>query len=139
MANAVDETGEVTLHLPCDTRSVRASRRAVELVLRARGWRDTDIQWAQLAVAELVANAVVHAHSDMTVRIRIDGWVLLEVSDRDAHAHVAPREVEPDTIGGRGLQLVERVSRRWGVARGTAGKTVWCEVEPHEAAYQNTG
>jgi len=135
MADAVDETGEVTLHLPCDTRSVRASRRALELVLRARGWPDADIQWAQLAVTELVANAVVHARSDLTVRIHVDGRVLLEVSDREPHSHVAPLEVEPDALGGRGLQLVERVSRRWGVARGTAGKTVWCEVEPHEAAF----
>ena len=134
-----DEAGEVTLHLPCDTRSVRASRRALELVLRARGWCDVDIQWAQLAVTELVANAVVHAHSDMTVRIHVDGRVLLEVTDRDAQAHVAPLDVDSDQRGGRGLHLVERVSCRWGVARGTEGKTVWCEVERHEATIADAG
>jgi anti-sigma regulatory factor (Ser/Thr protein kinase) len=135
----VDQTGEVTLHLPCEARSVRASRRALELLLRARGWCDADIQWAQLAVTELVANAVVHAQSDMTVRIHVDGRVLLEVSDRDAQAHVAPLDVDLDELGGRGLQLVERVSCRWGVARGTGGKTVWCEVERHEAAFREAG
>ncbi len=134
MAHAVDETGEVTLHLPCETRSVPASRRALALLLTARGWRDVDIQCAQLAVGELVANAVVHARSDLTVRLHVDGRVLLQVSDRDPEAAVAPQAVQPDRLGGRGLQLVESVSRRWGVARGTDSKTVWCEVEPHEAA-----
>lgn len=118
---------------------MRASRRAVELLLRARGWCDADIQWAQLAVTELVANAVVHARSDLTVRIRVDGRVLLEVSDRDPEAAVAPEPVEPDHLGGRGLQLVEHVSRRWGVARGTESKTVWCEVDPRGAAFRDTG
>jgi anti-sigma regulatory factor (Ser/Thr protein kinase) len=125
----VDESGEVTLHLPCERRSVRASRRALDRLLRARGWSDVDIQWAQLAVSELVSNAVVHARSDLIVRIRVNGRVRLEVSDRDARAAVVPRAVEPDCQGGRGLQLVAQVSRRWGVARGAGGKTVWCEVE----------
>ncbi len=99
---AVDESGEVTLHLPCERRSVRASRRALDRLLRARGWRDVDIQWAQLAVSELVSNAVVHARSDLIVRIRVNGRVRLEVSDRDARAAVVPRAVEPDRLGGRG-------------------------------------
>jgi len=125
----VDESEEVTLHLPCERRSVRASRRALDRLLRARGWRDVDIQWAQLAVSELVSNAVVHARSDLIVRIRVNGRVRLEVSDRDARAAVVPRAVGPDHTGGRGLNLVAQISRRWGVARGAGGKTVWCEVE----------
>jgi anti-sigma regulatory factor (Ser/Thr protein kinase) len=139
MVRAVDETAEVTLHLPCEARSVQAARRALEHLLRVRGWPHADIQWAQLAVGELVANAVVHAHSDLMVRIRIDGRVLLEVSDRDARAPVVRQAAEPDHQGGRGLQLVERVSRRWGVARGAGSKTVWCEVEPHGAGFRDAG
>ena len=139
MARAVDETGELTLHLPCEARSVRAARQALESLLRARRWRDVDIQGAQLAVTELVANAVVHARSDLTVRIRVGSRALVEVSDRDAHAAVVPQAATPDHQSGRGLLLVELVSRRWGVARGTNSKTVWCEVEPHAAAFRDAG
>ena len=126
----VDEAGQVTLHLPCEARSVRASRRALDRLLRARRWEPVDIERAQLAVSELVANAVIHARSELTVRVHVDGWIRLEVSDGDPQAILVPRAVEPDRLGGRGLRLVADVSRRWGVTRGTRGKTVWCELEP---------
>jgi anti-sigma regulatory factor (Ser/Thr protein kinase) len=139
MARAVEGTGEVTLHLPCEARSVRAARKALEALLRARGWHTTDIQKAQLAVSELVTNAVVHAGSSLTVRLRVDGWVRLAVSDADPRPLDPPPTTEPDREGGRGLRLVAHVSRRWGVERDPRGKTVWCELEPHGTAYGYPG
>lgn len=139
MARAVDETGQVTLHLPCEARSVRAARKAMEGLLRARGWHTKDIQKAQLAVSELVTNAVVHAGSSLTVRLRVGGWVRLEVSDADPRPLDPPPMAEPDRESGRGLRLVADVSRAWGVERDPRGKTVWCELEPHGTAYGHPG
>jgi anti-sigma regulatory factor (Ser/Thr protein kinase) len=99
----------------------------------------SDIERAQLAVSELVANAVVHAHSRVTLRVSVDGRVRLEVSDTDPSAIVMPRIVEPEHQGGRGLRLVADLSRSWGVQRGTRGKTVWCEVEPGPRSFSNAG
>jgi anti-sigma regulatory factor (Ser/Thr protein kinase) len=118
---------------------VRAARGALAELLRRRGWAATDIERAQLAVSELVANAVVHAHSRVTVRVNVDGRARLEVSDTDPRAIVVPRTVEPGHQGGRGLRLVADLSHSWGVQRGTRGKTVWCEVEPGARSFPNAG
>jgi anti-sigma regulatory factor (Ser/Thr protein kinase) len=129
MARLVDETGEVTLHLLCEARSVRAARQALDLVMRAQGWQPVDIERAQLVVSELVANAVVHARSDLTVHFHVDGRARVEVTDRDPAAVLVPQAVEPDNTGGRGLRLVADLSRCWGVERDARAKTVWCELE----------
>ena len=139
MIRSADDTREVTLHLPCEARSVRAARGALAKLLRGRGWAMTDIERAQLAVSELVANAVIHARSRVTVRVNVDGRVRLEVSDTDPREIVVPRTVEPEHQGGRGLRLVADLSRSWGVQRGARGKTVWCEVEPDARSYSSAG
>src|SRR5262245_37491406 len=139
MARSTDETGEVTLHLPCEARSVRAARGALADLLRGRGWAVTDIERAQLAVSELVANAVVHARSRVTVRVTVDGRVRLEVSDTDPREIVVPRTVEPDHQGGRGLRLVAALRRSWGVQGGARGQAVWCEVVPGARSWMHAG
>lgn len=83
----------------------------------------------QLVVAELVANAIRHARTDVVVRLeqQRDG-LRLEVSDDDA-VHL-PRCGTGDTAAesGRGLQLVEALSRGWGVLEDGPGKRVWAEI-----------
>jgi anti-sigma regulatory factor (Ser/Thr protein kinase) len=85
---------------------------------------------ARLALSELVTNAIVHASTDMVVRVRPDDdgiWV--GVSDQDRSMPVL-REPAPDGVGGRGLAIVAAVARRWGVDRrfSRRGKTVWFTV-----------
>jgi anti-sigma regulatory factor (Ser/Thr protein kinase) len=130
MCTTALETDHVTMRLPCDTLSARSARQALDSMLRAHGWDPLDIERALLAVTELVANAVLHARSDVLVQCRIDGRVRLDVTDASPHAPLAPREAAPDALGGRGLGLVATVCGRWGVERGPDGKTVWCELEP---------
>jgi anti-sigma regulatory factor (Ser/Thr protein kinase) len=139
MSRSADETEEVTVHLPCEARSVRAARQVLAEVLQGRGWAETDVERAQLAVSELVANAVGHARSRVTVRVNVDGRVRLEVSDTDPSAEVVPQTVEPEHQGGRGLRLVADLSRSWGVERGARSKTVWCEVEPGARSLTKAG
>jgi hypothetical protein len=86
-------------------------------------------QPAELVVSELVTNAIrasvttppVQAAPGMSggipsveLRLAADaGQLLVEVSDRDPRPPV-PAGVDPDRDGGRGLLLIEAVSKRWG-------------------------
>ena len=88
---------------------------------------------AQLLVAELVANSVRHADvpGDAVIKVRAQigaGVVRLEVEDRGTSGSIARRA--PDLHGPRGgfgLNVVERLSARWGVNR-DAGTRVWAEL-----------
>jgi anti-sigma regulatory factor (Ser/Thr protein kinase) len=86
------------------------------------------VQAAELAVSELVTNAVrasLQARSASppgsptglpAVGLRLAGdrlHLLVEVSDHDPGPPV-PTAVDPERDGGRGLLLVEAVSERWG-------------------------
>ena len=86
------------------------------------------VQVAELAVSELVTNAVrasIQARSATppgsstglpVVELRLAGdrqRLLVEVSDHDPGPPV-PTAVDPERDGGRGLLLVEAVSERWG-------------------------
>ena len=80
---------------------------------------------AALAVTEVAANAIVHAHSAFTITLSArDG--LLRISVRDTSP--LPRaELRPAPL--HGLGAVNALASRWGVeSLGTAGKTVWVEL-----------
>lgn len=80
----------------------------------------------RLVVSELVTNAVTHAQTPLTVVLRREGpEVTLTVTDLSP---VVPSMGTADgmALGGRGLVIVDALSRGWGVTRGSDGtKTVW--------------
>lgn len=81
-----------------------------------------------LVATELVANALRHAGTDMTVRLRtIKGGVRLEVED-GSERPLRPRPAGPSDEGGRGLLLVDALSSRYGVEGEAKGKRVWAEL-----------
>ncbi len=87
---------------------------------------------AQLLVGELVANAVLHADTEVSVGVRADGTLVhVEVADRSMVPPVA-KPFAPDASTGRGLLLVRRLSTAWGVVGHEAGKVVWFEVGVEE-------
>jgi anti-sigma regulatory factor (Ser/Thr protein kinase) len=126
------------IDLPCELRAARRARHHVAGALRSRGWAEVDVERAMLAVSELVANAVVHGGSDVRLRLRLGDGLRIEVTDRRPAAAVHPRALDPRRTTGRGLQLVDHMSRAWGVARSAGSKTVWCELEPGAADTQVT-
>lgn len=93
-------------------------------------WRLTALaEGAELAVSELVTNAIRATGPDSPVRLwlRSDGAQLLAEVWDDSDWLPVPQEQDPDATSGRGLLLVEAVSKNWGsFALGpSAGKIVW--------------
>jgi anti-sigma regulatory factor (Ser/Thr protein kinase) len=83
-----------------------------------------------LVVSELATNACIHAESAYTVSMnRSAGGVVVEVAD---HHPKPPRQRHPapTAVSGRGLVIVEALSRNWGVRNDPQfGKVVWAELE----------
>ncbi len=86
-----------------------------------------------IALGELVANAIRHAATELTVAVGFDGDRLrIEVSDGDTRPP-AMLAADPDATSGRGLVIVAGVADRWGFETsdrdGITGKTVWAEFD----------
>ena len=83
----------------------------------------------ELAVAELVTNALLHAGAPVLLRVRaIPDGVRIEVQDGSPAGPVRAR-VSQDAMTGRGLALVEALAPSWGAEPVPGGgKVVWCEV-----------
>src|SRR5829696_6184774 len=82
---------------------------------------------AVLLANELVTNAVVHAHTELRLRLELRGD-RLHIAVRDGSPGLL-RLVAPDAQaeGGRGIWLIEQLARSWGVNRHPdGGKVVWC-------------
>ncbi len=84
---------------------------------------------AALVVTELVTNALLHGGPPVRLRLwEVPEGVRLEVADRGAELPVAGRRSSV-AMTGRGLALVEALTRSWGVAEDErGGKVVWAEL-----------
>ena len=90
----------------------------------------TVVQRAVLLASELVTNAVVHARTDLQVRLELRGD-RLHIAVRDGNPRLLRLVTVPDVEaqGGRGLWLVEQLAAGWGVNRHPdGGKVVWCTL-----------
>lgn len=86
------------------------------------------VEAALLVVSELVTNAVNHARSPVTVCLQLRrDHLLVNVGDEDSRLPVLQRN-EWDALGGRGLTLVDAISRTWGAQSCPGGKSVWAEL-----------
>lgn len=110
-----------------------SARRARELVADALcSHLDPEtVHYAAVVVSELVTNAVIHAHTTVTVGLQLlpGGGARIEVGDA-SNWPPTPRSATADEPGGRGLILVEALAKNWGVSPTTEGKIVWAELEP---------
>lgn len=119
------------LHLGSSPNAVPKARQFVAQRL-TRAELPQYVDDAELAVAELVTNALLHAAPPVSLRVlpRQDR-VRLEVADGSRAAPVRGR-ADVASMTGRGLALVEALSLRWGVDPAPAGKVVWAELGPAE-------
>lgn len=108
--------------------SVPQARRFVAERLAGRGDPDL-VDTALLCTSELVTNAVLHARTEVQVRVEDLGPVVrLEVRDRSA---AVPRRLlhTVRSATGRGMEMVSLLSSSWGVdLLEDRTKSVWCEI-----------
>lgn len=81
----------------------------------------------EMAVSELVANAVLHGGPPYSVDLdRTTGTVHAEVMDASQRCPVL-NPCPSDT--GFGLRIVDATTSRWGFGQTDTGKTVWFEID----------
>jgi len=128
---------EVSRTFAADLRSVGEARRFLRDALTGWGTDGYDLGAPQV-LTELATNAALHARSDYTVHVRLDvGSLLVEVSDSSPVRPHQPRYGD-DATTGRGIAMVEALSRTWGVQAGPTGKTVWSMVVPDDQVLLGT-
>ena len=120
---------QVTRHFVKDSRSLEQARRLVADTVTTWGLTEL-LEDARLVVSELATNAIRHGASPFTVSLSPTGSGLhLVVGDRSSSL---PQRREPDVArcGGRGLQLVDAITARWGCDLVDGGKLVWADLLP---------
>lgn len=119
---------ERSITLPAELRSVTTGRHFA---------RDVVTEWdlqqladdVQLGTSELVANAVRHAGTEVTLTLRRDELLTVEVRDGHPvlHQPFSPH-LDLTAESGRGLQIVAAISDDWGIASVANGKSIWFKL-----------
>ncbi|MFH8379922.1 ATP-binding protein [Kitasatospora sp. NPDC018058] len=113
-----------------NTPSLTLSKQALRAAMTRSNCDPETIFNAELALAELIVNA--WRHGDTTAPVvffSILGHTLhVSVSDE---SDAIPHQRTPAGLAetGRGLQLVEGLTHRWGVDPQKRGKSVWYELD----------
>jgi anti-sigma regulatory factor (Ser/Thr protein kinase) len=109
------------------TEARRLLRHALADVDRHEAWAD-----AEVAVSEIVTNALVHAGTPMHLRVLL-GSPGLRVELHDGSPHLPHRRHHSEVAAtGRGLHVVGEMVDRWGAYPSGAGKVVWFEIATAE-------
>ncbi|MEU6281740.1 SpoIIE family protein phosphatase [Streptomyces sp. NPDC047028] len=113
--------------LPPDGTAAGTARRLVTEQLRH--WELEELSdVSELVVSELIGNALRHGGAPGELRMLRHDRLMLEVSDRGPDLPQIQHATESDE-GGRGLQLINMLCRRWGSCRIPEGKVVWVEQD----------
>lgn len=107
--------------------AVPAARTLLRDVVRGTGFARR-LDDGELAVSELVTNAVLHGREPILVSV-VTSPAALRVEVCDANP-VSPSfsMLDPTAVTGRGLLLISAVSDAWGVEPAPDGKVVWFEL-----------
>lgn len=114
-------------------RDVPAARQHLRRLLTRHGVEEDTVDDAVICLSELLANAVMHAGASADVHVeRSDRLLRVTVRDRGGLLGQGPqpvRGVEPTAVHGRGLQILDALSTRWGSASTATGAAVWYEID----------
>ncbi|MBI0294420.1 ATP-binding protein [Streptomyces sp. PRKS01-29] len=130
-------SGGTSWLLPPEPSSVPMARRLALAQLAAWTLRDFADD-AELLVSELVTNALRHAGGPIRLTLSLcsaDRAFRCEVADEDPERPRVRRACGDDE-GGRGLHLLDLLSRCWGSTCTAAGKVVWFELHPPAIALE---
>ncbi|MFI9805722.1 SpoIIE family protein phosphatase [Streptomyces sp. NPDC052301] len=113
--------------LPEDPTAAGRARELVRGQLARWDLADEDlITTTELVVSELVGNVVRHACGPTRLRMLRSRALICEVSDASLTTpHI--RHTSATDEGGRGLQLISALCRRWGTRHTRTGKSIWTE------------
>ena len=131
-----------TYTVAADPRAVADARHFVLGTLAAWGIDGDTVDKAILCLSELVTNAMIHTDAGCELRVVLDRDVLT-TTVRDGGSSVvvdlSSVTVDPLAVHGRGLQLVEALSTRWGSELDALGMTVWFVLEPASSSLVDAG
>lgn len=113
--------------LPDDPVAAGQARDLVRAQLTEWNLADEDlVMTTELLVSELVGNVVRHACGPMRLRMLRSRTLICEISDASLTTpHI--RHTSATDEGGRGLQLISALCRRWGTRHTPTGKSIWTE------------
>lgn len=124
-----DPLAEVRVTLSADGGSCARARQVVREAAASWGLSEDLADDAQLVVTELVSNGIDHGEGPLRLTVtRKAAGMLVEVHDRSPKQPQV-RPVDPSSARGRGMQLVQALSVRWGTTAENPGKVVWAELE----------
>ncbi|MDX2546888.1 ATP-binding SpoIIE family protein phosphatase [Streptomyces sp. WI04-05B] len=116
-----------------DLRAVADVRRFLRTQARKWNW-EAFLSDLELAVTELVTNALVHADSEVEIRLReYADRLRVDVRDSDPRPPLptpvlASGETDRESEHGRGLLIVDALASSWGNSPSGHGKSVWFEL-----------
>ena len=122
-----------TVLLPHEVTTVSVSRRSLATELQDCGVARPVVDDALIVLSELVSNAVRHADPLGTGQIQV-GWeigtqtVEIAVTDGGSASDPVADTAAMTAVGGRGLDIVRRLSADWGVRAEGGQVTVWAAV-----------
>ncbi|MFI1253684.1 ATP-binding protein [Streptomyces netropsis] len=136
------------VNYPSSLQCVAIARRHTARLVDVWGYPEASDDAAVL-LSELAGNAVQHGRLrgrlfqvELTVTGAVTGAMTgavtgpdtaptLRIAVSDARGEILPRprHATPEDEFGRGLLIIRTLATRWGVARRTVGKTVWCELD----------
>ena len=121
-------TDELSTVFPSVAPSAASARRFVAAALRRWGCPEDFIELVLLLTSELVTNAYRHAGTETRVSVRLDDdRTRVEVRDV-GRGEPELRPLDTDRVDGRGLQIVDALSDRWGYHSNAGGTAVWFEL-----------
>lgn len=131
---AAQEVMSTPVKLPSTTAAPGIARR--EIRQHASTWPVELLDAVLLLATEVVTNAVRYGEGGITILVSkspgSDGIVRVEVTDVNP-ALPSPRNLHGTASAaesGRGLHLLDALTRDWGASPTATGKTVWFTVAP---------
>ncbi|MFE4513486.1 ATP-binding protein [Kitasatospora sp. NPDC056783] len=110
--------------------SLTVSREVLRDAMLRAGYANSSIGDAELALIELVVNAWRHGMtpSPVVTVVYADKILRVTVADRSPELPQC-QDINTQAESGRGLQLVEGLTHRWGAEPQKLGKRVWFELD----------
>ena len=127
-----DSQRSISMRIPGGNDAPTRARRSVHAQLKGHIPATTASDVA-LLVSELVTNGVVHANVGPRQALTVDVTTFddrLRIAVTDPGSPLTPCMLphDPETPGGLGLSLVDKLCETWGFSQDLGPTCVWCEL-----------